>query len=496
MKFLLFDQVISDVTSKFKKIKNSQYQQEGRFFIIDQGKEHIAGYTDDETLINKELTPIIVFGDHTKIFKYERSPIALGADGAKALWVDPTIGYDLYVFLFLKFLKLKDAGYSRHFKFLKEVKIPIPHNGENPAIDEQIRIATLLSRVEALIATRKDNLRLLDEFLKSTFLEMFGDPVRNERGWNVIPFSKIGHFISGGTPSKEREDFWSGTFPWVSPKDMKISYLADAQDHVSEKVFKETSLKRIRPGHLLIVVRGMILAHSFPTAINTAPVAINQDMKAIYPNDNVKVHYLMACLDAMKRQVLTLISSAGHGTKKFDTLAMDKVMVPSPPVEIQNKFASIAEKVESLKALYQHNLNELENLYNVLSQKAFKGELDLSRIPLTPIKANGQISAPLPSIQGVAVVGKAMSHPMAREKLLRRLFARFIAENKGTSFSLKEFWSFVERKVLDHTDENSPPLGVADYDQAKQWLFDLLKSGGVAQHFNEASNRLELNVSA
>jgi len=57
--------------------------------------------------------------------------------------------------------------------------------------DDQIRIATLLSRVEALIATRKDNLRLLDEFLKSTFLEMFGDPVRNEKGWVIIGFFSL-----------------------------------------------------------------------------------------------------------------------------------------------------------------------------------------------------------------------------------------------------------------------------------------------------------------
>ena len=87
-----------------------------------------------------------------------------------------------------------------------------------------------------------------------------------------------------------------------------------------------------------------------------------------------------------------------------------------------------------------------------------------------------------------------MSHPVAREKLLHRLFENFIANKKGTSFSLEEFWPFVEEKVLDHTDEDSPPLGIADYDQVKLWLFDLLESGGVDQRFNEKSNRLELSV--
>ena len=112
MKNLSFSQVVTDVTSKFKKIKKSDYQQSGRFFIIDQGKDHVAGYTDNENLVNSKLSPIIIFGDHTRVFKYESSPIALGADGAKALWVNPKIAYDLYLFLFLRSFKLKDAGYK------------------------------------------------------------------------------------------------------------------------------------------------------------------------------------------------------------------------------------------------------------------------------------------------------------------------------------------------------------------------------------------------
>jgi type I restriction enzyme S subunit len=87
-----------------------------------------------------------------------------------------------------------------------------------------------------------------------------------------------------------------------------------------------------------------------------------------------------------------------------------------------------------------------------------------------------------------------MSHPRARETLLRRLFKSFVAEKKGTSFALEEFWPFIEEKVLEHTDEDSPPLGIADYDQVKQLLFDLLASGGADQLFNEDNNRLELSV--
>ena len=248
--------------------------------------------------------------------------------------------------------------------------------------DDQKRIAHLLGKVEGLIAQRKQHLQQLDDLLKSVFLEMFGDPVRNEQGWDTLPFHRIGRFISGGTPSKSRDNFWNGKFPWVSPKDMKISKIKDSTDHISEIVFEQTSLKRITPGHLLIVVRGMILAHSFPVAINTVEIAINQDMKAIKPIKGMNVIYLQNCLISLKRQILKLISTAGHGTRKFDTIAMQKLLIPKPPQELQNQFATIVEKVESLKSRYQQSLTDLEALYGALSQKAFKGELDLSRVPL------------------------------------------------------------------------------------------------------------------
>lgn len=257
-------------------------------------------------------------------------------------------------------------------------KIPIPL----PPLDDQKRIAHLLGKVEGLIARRKHHLQQLDDLLKSVFLEMFGDPVRNEKGWYTVPFHKVGKFISGGTPSKSRDDFWIGDFPWVSPKDMKVAKIGDATDHISDAVFDETSLKRVTPGHLLIVVRGMILAHSFPVAINTVEIAINQDMKAIKPTKDVNVVYLQNCLTALKRQILKLISTAGHGTRKFDSVAMQKLYVPKPPIDLQNQFAAIVEKVESLKSRYQHSLTDLETLYGALSQKAFKGELDLSRVVL------------------------------------------------------------------------------------------------------------------
>ena len=150
MKWHSFAEVVTDATSKFKKIKSSDYLAQGRYKIIDQSKEPVAGYTDDPKLVNGQLLPVLIFGDHTRVLKYEEDPIALGADGAKALWINPTIANARYVYYYLRSIQIKEAGYSRHFKFLKEVEIPIPYKDGSPDLDHLISIAHLIWKVDKL----------------------------------------------------------------------------------------------------------------------------------------------------------------------------------------------------------------------------------------------------------------------------------------------------------------------------------------------------------
>ncbi|MCD4675919.1 MAG: restriction endonuclease subunit S, partial [Desulfobacula sp.] len=117
------------------------------------------------------------------------------------------IGFAKYVYFFLKSIDGKKqilndfrgatvGGISR--QFIESARIPLP------PLDDQIRIATILSRVEKLIAKRKESIELLDELLKSTFWEMFGDPVNNEMGWEKTPLSSFGDTSTGNTPSRQK----------------------------------------------------------------------------------------------------------------------------------------------------------------------------------------------------------------------------------------------------------------------------------------------------
>ena len=102
-------------------------------------------------------------------------------------------------------------------------------------------------------------------------------------GWVTTELGSLGSVLGGATPSKANASYWTGDIPWVSPKDMKRPVIEDAEDHVSSVALEESSLKAIPPKSILMVVRGMILAHSFPVAVTARTVTINQDMKALVP---------------------------------------------------------------------------------------------------------------------------------------------------------------------------------------------------------------------
>ena len=367
MRYDDFLNIFKDSTSQYFKIKKEEYLPEGKYPIIDQGQTYIGGYTNDENLISSENLPVIVFGDHTKVFKYVDFPFAIGADGVKVLTLKDELYNAQYYFHFLKGIQLIDAGYSRHFKYLKDKKLPVPKE-----VPTQLHIANILSKTESLIAQRKDSIRLLDEYLKSVFLEMFGETREILESDDVRTIGEICNYRGGGTPSKSKPEYYIGNIPWVSPKDMKTLYISTSQDKITQQAIDESSTALIPRNSLLMVIRSGILKSKLPLAINSVDVTINQDMKA-FNSEIVNTQYLLYFFFAEERNILKKVKGTTADNLNFEDIKNLKIKIP--PVELQTKFAQIVEKTEALKAQYQQSLQELGNLYGSLSQKAFKGEL-------------------------------------------------------------------------------------------------------------------------
>lgn len=259
-----------------------------------------------------------------------------------------------------------------------------------PPLDDQIRIAHLLGKVEVLIAQRKQHLQQLDDLLKSVFLEMFGDPVRNEKGWNIEPCEKVVFDISSGTSYGGDERAFLGS---EEVGVLKISA-------VTKGTFDPTEFKVVNPAQitktLRFVKRGdFLFSRANTIELVAACCIVQQDYVRLFLPDKLWVltlnpelvnpyyfNYLLK--NERYRDVVRSLASGGHDSmlnismKKFMTLG-----IPCPLINLQTQFALIVEKIESIKSRYQQSLTELENLYGALSQQAFKGELDLSRVPLT-----------------------------------------------------------------------------------------------------------------
>jgi type I restriction enzyme, S subunit len=104
---------------------------------------------------------------------------------------------------------------------------------------------------------------------------------------------EVGRWIGGGTPSKANSQFWTGgTIPWVSPKDMKSDVITDAQDHITDEAVANSATNLIDASSVLVVVRSGILQHTLAVAVTQRVVALNQDLKAVKPRNNVCAEYL------------------------------------------------------------------------------------------------------------------------------------------------------------------------------------------------------------
>jgi type I restriction enzyme S subunit len=198
--------------------------------------------------------------------------------------------------------------------------------------------------------------------------------------WEYVALGNLGNWSSGGTPSKGEAAFWDcGTVSWVTPKDMKRSIIADSEDHITERALSDTNIRLLPAGSLLFVVRGMILAHSFPVAITSERVTINQDMRAISPHRELCGAYLLRALQAESLNVLHAVREATHGTRRLESETLKSWPIPLPPLAEQHEIVRRVETLFRLADAIEKRVAaaavRAEKLTQATLAKAFRGEL-------------------------------------------------------------------------------------------------------------------------
>lgn len=112
---------------------------------------------------------------------------------------------------------------------------------------------------------------------KDSGVEWLGDVPDH---WALKKIKYVATITGGGTPSREKLEYWNGNIPWVSPKDMKAEIIVGAEESITESGLQNSSSTLQPAGRILMVIRSGILQHTIPVGINEVPVALNQDMKA------------------------------------------------------------------------------------------------------------------------------------------------------------------------------------------------------------------------
>lgn len=239
------------------------------------------------------------------------------------------------------------------------------------AIRSKRRVIALLQEQKQAIIHRAVT-RGLDPkvLLKDSGIPWLGDIPAH---WEVRKIKSLVSTKGGMTPNKGVQRYWVGQTPWVSPKDMKVPEIFDSRDHISESALKETGIGLIPPHSVLIVVRGMILARTFPTAVTRVPLTINQDMKALIPRPELSADYFAALLIGIKSDLLQLVELAGHGTCCLRTDAWGNFYLPLPPIDEQ-------------EAITSHLHGELSTLTTAISR--FEREITLLREYRTRLTAD------------------------------------------------------------------------------------------------------------
>ena len=262
-----------------------------------------------------------------------------------------------------------------------------------PPLSEQRKIAAILSSVDDAIERTQaviDQMQvvkrgLMQELLTRGLPGLHSQFRRTEIGeipeeWQIVPLTDVGSWFSGGTPSRQSVSYWGGSIPWVSGKDMKHSRLGDAIEHVSMTAVSNGT--RLTPaGSILVVVRGMILAHTFPVAMTTRKVAFNQDLKALVTNDSFDPEFLLYWLQYRKNRILALVDTATHGTKRLPTAQLFAQLVPLPQRQEQKHIAEFLRSNDSCSSVASANLERLAILKRALMSVLLTGELRVTPDP-------------------------------------------------------------------------------------------------------------------
>jgi type I restriction enzyme S subunit len=278
----------------------------------------------------------------------------------------------LYRYLKGKGEYLNSLGRGATFKeisksIVENVTIPLP------PLPIQQKIATILDQATTLIEKRKIQLQKLDQLIKSRFIEMFSDPVREDilPKFGTQPLIELcAAFVGGGTPAMSHPEYYEdGDIPWVKSGDIKSLNVERGVLSITKAGLENSTASMLPTGAVIVVTRSGILKHTLPVAITMNPLAINQDLKGIVANERVIPEYLLWAIKMNESRLLSQVRAVT--ADNIETEFLKKTPIAVPPIDIQHRFVNFVKQTGKSKSDMQQGLEKLEANYKALMQDNF-----------------------------------------------------------------------------------------------------------------------------
>lgn len=337
------------------KIPSNDYLEQGLYPIVSQEEGLISGYWNNEEDVFKVPSPVVIFGDHTRILKFVDFDFVLGADGVKILQPIENINAKFFK-LYLESCKIPSLGYSRHYKLLKELQIPIPPR------EEQERIVGILDREFEKIDALKDNAERNLQHAKDLFQSALKQELQPKEGWITKNISEISENLDYKRVPVTKKDRCIGVYPYYGASGIV--------DYVDGFLFDEDLLLVSEDG-------ANLLARSTPIAFSVSgKIWVNNHAHILrFPNIELQrfVEYFFAGLDISEYVT-------GAAQPKFNQKALNSIMLTYPQkISEQRELVAHLDKLsENCKTLEENHIKTIalcDDMKQALLRKAFNGEL-------------------------------------------------------------------------------------------------------------------------
>lgn len=365
-KYLPFEKSIVKV-KKQKSIKSKDYKEEGQYPVVSQESSLISGYFDDASILNQHDTPVVIFGDHTQNVKYVDFDFIVGADGVHILSPIAEITPKFFYYQ-LKSIKLRNLGYARHYKLLKQESIGYP------PFPEQERIVSLLDAEFAKIDAIKANAEKQLKDAKDLFQSKIEDSFSDTSDWDSYNISECFSTINNGANIKQTkgasglpitriETLSNGIF-----NANRLGY-ADIFDYVKYQkyILNEGDILMSHINSLEFVGRSVVFHNQLPIVIH------GMNLLRLVPLSFIDSDFFVYLSKTRKfKNAISEITHKSVNQASFNTTALKAIRITVPSIKIQKKIVDDLDKMQSLCFSLQQNFDTTVTLCNDLKQSILK----------------------------------------------------------------------------------------------------------------------------